>query len=171
MINVRDLIPRSRSEFESPAAYREADPFMALQREVNRLFDDMFRGFDAPGFGRLPAAVTGWPAGWPNLEVSETEKELRITAEVPGLEEKDVEVLLDDGMLTLRGEKKSETEDKGRQFSERFYGRFERQVALGPEVEEDKVAATFKNGVLTITLPKSERAQSKARRIAISTGK
>lgn len=171
MINVRDLIPRNRSASGSPTVYRETDPFMALQREVNRLFDDMFRGFDAPGFGRLPAAVTGWSAGWPNLEVSETEKELRVTAEMPGLEEKDVEVLLDDGMLTLRGEKKSETEDKSRQFSERSYGRFERQIALGPEVEQDKVAATFKNGVLTITLPKSERAQSKGRRIAISTGK
>jgi HSP20 family protein len=171
MINVHDLIPRNRSASGSPTVYRETDPFMALQREVNRLFDDMFRGFDAPGLGRLPAAATGWSAGWPNFEVSETEKELRVTAEMPGLEEKDVEVLLDDGMLTLRGEKKSETEDKGRQFSERFYGRFERQIALGPEVEQDNVAATFKNGVLTITLPKSERAQSKARRIAISTGK
>jgi HSP20 family protein len=171
MINVRDLIPRSRSASGSPTAYRESDPFMSLRREVNRLFDDMWRGFEVPAFGRLPAAVTGWSAGWPNLEVSETEKELRITAEMPGLEEKDVEVFLEDGMLTLRGEKKSETEDKSRQFSERFYGRFERQIALGPEVEPDKVAASFKNGVLTITLPKSERAQSKARRIAIGTGK
>jgi HSP20 family protein len=171
MINVRDLIPRNRSSVGSPTVYREGDPFMALQREVNRLFDDVFRGFDVPTFGRSPAAVTGWSAGWPNLEVSETEKELRITAEMPGLDEKDVEVLLDDGMLTLRGEKKSETEDKSRHFSERFYGRFERQIALGPEVEQNKVEATFKNGVLAITLPKSERAQSKARRIAISTAK
>jgi HSP20 family protein len=171
MVNVRDLIPGNRSPSGSPALYRETDPFMALHREVNRLFDDMFRGFDAPTFGRLPSAVTGWSASWPNLEVSETEREVRVTAELPGLEEKDVEILLDDGMLTLRGEKKSETEDKSRQLSERFYGRFERQIALGPEVEQDKVAATFKNGVLTITLPKSERAQSKARRIAISTGK
>ena len=171
MINIRDLIPRNRSSSGSPTVYREGDPFTALQREVNRLFDDMFRGFDVPTFGRPPATVTGWSAGWPNLEVSETEKELRITAEMPGLDEKDVEVSLDDGMLTLRGEKKAETEDKSRHFSERFYGRFERQIALGPEVEQDKVAATFKNGVLAITLPKSERAQNKARRIAISTAK
>jgi HSP20 family protein len=171
MINVRDLIPRNRSGSGSPAVYREADPFMALHREVNRLFDDLFRGFDVRDFGRLPEAVTGWSAGWPKLEVSEAEKELRITAEMPGLEEKDVEVLLDDGMLTLRGEKKSEIEDTGRQFSERFYGRFERQIALGPEIEQDKVAAAFKNGVLTITVPKTERAQSKARRIAIGTSK
>ena len=167
MINVRDLIPKNRSASGSPTVYREADPFMSLQREVNRLFDDIFRGFDARTFGRLPAAVTGWTAGWPNLEVSESEKEVRVTAEMPGLEEKDVEILLDDGVLTLRGEKKAETEDKGRHFSECFYGRFQRQIALSPEIEQDKVAASFKNGVLTITLPKTERAQSKARRIAI----
>lgn len=79
-----------------------------------------------------------------------------------------IEVLLDDGVLTLRGEKRSETEDKDRQFSERFYGRFERRIPLGYEVEEDKVAAAFKNGVLTVTLPKSPNAQSKVKRIAIN---
>jgi HSP20 family protein len=171
MINVRDLIPRNRSASGSPTAHRTSDPFAALQREVNRLFDDMFSGFETRGFGRLPAAVTGWSAGWPNIEISETEKDVRVTAEMPGLDEKDVEVLLDDGVLTLRGEKKSESEDKSRQFSERYYGRFERQVAFGPDIEPDKVTASFKNGVLAITLPKSERAQSKARNIAIDTGK
>jgi HSP20 family protein len=79
-----------------------------------------------------------------------------------------VEVLLDDDVLTLRGEKRSETEDKDRQFSERFYGQFERRIALGTEVEEGKIDARFKNGVLTITLPKTERAQSRAKRIAIN---
>jgi HSP20 family protein len=92
-----------------------------------------------------------------------------VIAEVPGLEEKDVEVMLDDGVLTLRGERKSETEDKDRQFSERYYGRFERRLALGHEVEEDKVAATFKNGVLLVTLPKTAKAQASAKRIAINT--
>jgi HSP20 family protein len=80
-------------------------------------------------------------------------------------------VLLEDGVLTLRGEKKSETEDTGRQFSERYYGRFERRLALGREVEQDNVAATFKNGVLTVTLPKTAKAQANAKRIAINSGK
>lgn len=92
-------------------------------------------------------------------------------AEVPGLEENDVEVLLEDGVLTLRGEKKSETEDKDRQFSERYYGRFEGRLALGREVDEDKVAATFKNGVLTVTLPKTEKSQANAKRIEINSSK
>ncbi|TIS72239.1 MAG: Hsp20/alpha crystallin family protein, partial [Mesorhizobium sp.] len=81
----------------------------------------------------------------------------------------DIEVLLDDGVLTLNGEKRSETEDRDRQFSERFYGRFERRLPLGYEVKKDKVDARFSNGVLTVTLPKSEKAQSQGKRIAIKS--
>jgi HSP20 family protein len=128
---------------------------MTLHREVNRLFDDVFRGFDQFGMGRFPSlAASRGNWGWPNVEVSETDKEIRVTAEPPGLDEKHVEVTLDDNVLTLRGEKRSENEGKDRQFSERFYGHFERRVPLGTEVEEDKVAARFKNGVLTITMSK-----------------
>ena len=107
---------------------------------------------------------------WPRVEFSENDKEIQVTAEVPGLEEQDIEVVLVDGILTLRGEKKSETEDKDRQFSERYYGRFEPRIGLGRAVDENKVAAAFKNGLLTITLPKTEKAQAKAKRIAIGSG-
>jgi HSP20 family protein len=131
---------------------------------VNRLFDDAFRSFDT----RLPAFGSSFGASWPSVEISDTDKEVRVTAEIPGLEENDIEVLLEDGALKLKGEKRSQTEDKDRQFSERFYGRFERLIPLGYEVEEDKVNAAFKNGVLTVTLPKTERAQAKAKRIAIN---
>lgn len=165
-MNVRDLIPWGRESNPAPAVYRneQTSPFLALHREVNRLFDEAFRDFGAPSlFARMPA--------WPSVEIAETDKEVRVSAELPGLEEKDVEVLMEDGVLTLRGEKKSQVEDKARQFSERFYGRFERRIPLGFEVEEDKVAAEFKNGVLTVTLPKSEKAQAKAKRIAINGGK
>ncbi|TIV07939.1 MAG: Hsp20/alpha crystallin family protein, partial [Mesorhizobium sp.] len=92
-----------------------------------------------------------------------------VTAEVPGLEQKDIEVLFDDGVLTLRGEKRSETDDKDRQFSERYYGRFERRIPVGYEVKEDEVEARFRNGVLTVTLPKSEKAQSQVKRIDIKS--
>jgi len=169
-MSVRDLIPWGRNEGNQlPSVFRDddRDPFLSLHREVNRLFDDVFRGFDSrlPALGRFSSFGGG---GWPNVEVSDGEKEIRVTAEVPGLEEKDIEVLLEDGVLTLKGEKRSETEDKDRQFSERFYGRFERRVPLGYEVEDDKVSADFKNGVLTVALPKTERAQAKAKRIAIN---
>jgi HSP20 family protein len=169
-MSVRDLIPWNRGNNQAPAIYRgdDMDPFLSLHRNVNRLFDEVFRGFDTPSvFGRMMPRN----GAWPNVEFSETDKEIQITAEVPGLEEKDIEVLLEDGVLTLRGEKKSENEDTDRQFSERYYGRFERRLALGREIDEAKVAATFKNGVLTVTLPKTEKAQANAKRIAINSSK
>ncbi|MDW9531678.1 Hsp20 family protein [Sinorhizobium meliloti] len=151
-MNVRDLIPWGRAQGQVPASYRDNDrnPFLALHREMNRLFDDAFAG------------------GWPSVEVSDRDKEIKVTAELPGLDEKDVELSLSDGVLSLRGEKRAETEDQENQFSERYYGRFERRIALGYEVDESKVNATFRNGVLTVTLPKTEQAQSKAKRIAIN---
>ena len=162
---MRDLIPWGRGGSQAPSLARneQAVPFLTLHREMNRLFDEAFRSCDTPSlFGSFPA--------WPSVEVGETEGQVRVTAELPGMDESDVEVLLSDGALVLRGEKRAETEDKERQFSERFYGRFERRIPLGFEVEEDKVAASFKNGVLTVTLPKSARAQEKAKRIPITSG-
>lgn len=166
-MSVRDLIPWGREENRVPSLFRsdERDPFLSLHREVNRLFDDVFRGFD----GSLPfgGRASSFGGNWPSIEISDNDKEIKVTAEVPGLEEKDIEVLLDDGVLTLKGEKRSETEDKGRQFSERYYGRFERRIRLGYEIEEDEVDAHFKNGVLTVTMPKTAKAQSQAKRIEI----
>jgi HSP20 family protein len=164
-MTIRDLIPWGRNQHTTPSRYREEpDPFMTLHREMNRLFDDVFRGFDLAPFGGM-----GRMAGWPSVEVVETDKEVRIAAELPGLDEKDVEVLLHDGVLTIRGEKKSEIEDKERAFSERSYGRFERRIPLAWEVEQDKVEASFRNGVLTVTMPKSAQAGSPVKRIAVSS--
>ncbi|MCZ0733455.1 Hsp20/alpha crystallin family protein [Phreatobacter sp. AB_2022a] len=167
-MGVRDLIPWGRSASSHvPVLYGEDDrnPFLSLHREMNRLFDDVFRSFDSrlPALGSVPRVI------WPTVEISDTGTELKVTAEIPGLEEKDIEVLLDDGVLTLKGEKRSETEDKEKQFSERFFGHFERRIPLGIEVEPDKVEARFRNGLLTITLPKSAKAQSQAKRIAIKS--
>lgn len=167
-MNMRDLIPWGRNQNQAPTVYRGDDrnPFLSLQRDMNRLFDDVFRSFDAhlPD----PGSVGFFGGAWPSVELSDTDKEIRVTAEVPGLEENDIEVLLDKDVLTLRGEKRSETEDKERHFSERFYGRFERRIPLGVEVEEDRIDARFRNGVLTVVLPKSERAQAQVRRIQIN---
>ena len=91
---------------------------------------------------------------------------MRITAELPGLDEKDVSLEIANGVLSISGEKKSESEDKSRRFSERYYGRFERRIPF-EDVEEDKVSAAFKNGVLTITAPKAAEAKN-VRRIAIN---
>jgi HSP20 family protein len=164
-MSVRDLVPWNRGRDVTVRRGEEANPFLSLHREMNRLFDDVFRGFDlAPiGFGR----EFDRPMGWPNIEVSDTDKEMKLTAELPGLDEKDVELELANGVLAIKGEKKTETEDKDRLFSERYYGRFERRIPV-EDVDEDKVNASFHNGVLTVTLPKTAQAQRQVKRIAIN---
>jgi HSP20 family protein len=166
-MNMRDLIPWGRNQ-QTPSRYREeGDPFMTLHREMNRLFDDVFRGFDMAPFSSLSGMSR--MASWPTVEVAETDHEVRVSAELPGMDQNDVEVLMNDGVLTIRGEKKSEVEDKERAFSERSYGRFERRLPLAWEVEEDKVNASFRNGVLTVTLPKSPKSTAQVKRIAINS--
>lgn len=163
---VKDLMPWGRGRsVQTPARSEEFSPFVTLHREMNRLFDEVFDRFE----GGVPS-VFGRGRSWPSLEVTGGDNEVRVTAELPGMEEKDVEVMVDGDVLTIRGEKRSETKDEERHFSERSYGRFERSIALPFEVEEDKAQASFQNGVLTVTLPKSAKAQERGRRIAVNQG-
>ena len=166
-MNMRDLIPWGRQSSTAPVHFQsqESSPILSLRREMDRIFDDLFRG-PLPGFG---SGFGRTLSVWPNVELSETDREIRIAAEVPGMSEKDVELLLEDGVLTLRGEKKSETEDKDRGYSERYYGRFERRIALPSNVDEQGAKAEFKDGVLNVTLPKSAEAE-RGRRIPINDG-
>lgn len=166
-MGMQDLIswrPWSRTGTEGTSLMRQepTNPFLSLHREMNRLFDEAFRDFGLAPFGRVGM--------WPSVEVSDNEREVRVTAELPGMEEKDVEVLMQDRVLTIRGERKLEREDQERQFSERYYGRFERRIPVDAEVEADKATAEFKNGVLTVTLPKSAQAMERAKRIPIAKG-
>ena len=164
-MSVRNLIPWGRRNLASDPAENAVYPVMSLQREMNRLFDDMFRGFE-----------TGFPAdfgmrafgAWPRLEVREDEDAVRVSAELPGMEEKDVELLIEDGVLTLRGENSSQTEDAKNHFSERRYGRFERRIQLGYEIDEDKVKADLKNGVLEVFLPKNKSVSPRVKRIPLN---
>src|SRR5438552_11685905 len=111
-MNVRDLIPWTRGDRDVSRGFRteSLSPVMNLHREMNRLFEDLFRGTDSQRHW-------GARSEWPNMDVEETDKEYRVTAELPGMEERDVEVLLLDGVLTLRGERKTETESHNRMFS------------------------------------------------------
>jgi HSP20 family protein len=165
IMTIKDLIPWNRDRDVTVRRSDEINPFLTLHREMNRLFDDVFRGFDLAPSDSDRSFDRG--LGWPSVEVSETDKEVKVTAELPGLEEKDVQVELANGVLTLTGEKKTESEDKERRFSERTYGRFERRIPVD-DVDEDKVSASFKNGVLTVKMPKLPQTQSKVKRIAIN---
>ncbi len=163
----RDLIPWNRNQ--QLATTGEAyDPFLTLHREMNRLFDDAFRGFGSLGsLGRFGGPLTEGQLGWPRIELNETENSVTVSAELPGMNEKDVQVEIANGVLSIRGEKKSETENGGR-YSERYYGSFERRIPLDG-VQDDKAEASFRNGVLTINLPKTEQASQSVKRIAIKT--
>ncbi len=145
-----------------PTAHSFADPFLQLHREMNRVFDDALRGFGATGAG---AAALGSP----RMNVSESDDALHVEAELPGVSEKDVNVELNDDVLTIRGEKKTSREDKNLHVVERSFGSFSRSVRLPFSVSPDEVQAQFENGVLTITLPKAA-AQQKTHRIQVQSG-
>jgi len=160
----RDLIPWNRGRVNVHRG-EAINPFLTLHREMNRIFDDVFRGFDLATSGG--DRFLNGSIGWPNIELTETEREVRIAAELPGLEEKDVQLELANGVLSIKGEKKTETDDKDRLFSERYYGRFERRIPVD-DVDEDKATAAFKNGALTVTMPKAPLTQSKKKHIAVN---
>jgi HSP20 family protein len=168
-MQMRDLIPWSRQSERGSGRdlmtghTREAEshPFLTLHREMNRLFDDAFRGFGTADLGAT---------NWPSLEVAEDQKAIRISAELPGMDEHDVDVAYQDGALTIRGEKRSDVEDKDRHYTEHFYGRFERTVPVPVAIDEDAIDARFKKGVLTVTLPKSHTQRDGVRRIPIVKG-
>ena len=122
-----------------------------LHRQVNRLFDDILGGDLSPGLSQGLSAG----AGWPQLEIEQKDDQIRVVAELPGVKEDDIDLTVEDGMLTLSGEKRSERKEEGG-YSERSYGRFERRISLPSNIDEDKCSADFRDGVLTITIPRSE---------------
>jgi len=162
---MRELKPWNRGRELSAPFGAAFSPLMNLRQEMDRVFDDTFRGFGLAPLGLTDRIFEGATA-WPSVEITETDKQMKVMAELPGLDEKDVEVKLADGMLCIRGEKKEEAGDKERQYSERIYGRFERLIAVG-DVDESKISATFKNGVLAVTLEKMPAAAAKEKRIPI----
>jgi len=145
------------------------DPFLSLHREMNRLFDDVFND----RLGGAPTAGSQQNGGvmMPDIDVSETDKELKICAELPGVSEDEVDVSLDEDLLTIRGEKKFERRDEKENyhFVERSYGTFQRSIRLPYRIDPEKVQANFDKGVLTIRLQKG-RNQEKTRKIQVRPG-
>lgn len=167
------------TEKEGGASSPEAkDPLQSLRTEIDQVFDRFARGW--PWGGLLPRRSTlvpmeDWPAFFsegstPDVNIGESDGEYEITAELPGLEEKDIELSISDGVLTLKGEKKAEREDKHKDYhlTERRFGAFRRSFTLPKGVDEHKVAAKFAKGVLTVTLPKSAEAKQRQKKIQIT---
>jgi len=131
---------------------------VSIQDEMNRVFD----GF----FGRFPSRFdTEWS---PNVDISETKDDFVVKAEVPGMEKEDVKITLQDNVLTLKGEKKQEKEDATCYRMERSYGSFVRSFSLPTVIRADKIKASYKDGILNITLPKAEEVKPKQIPIEVS---
>jgi HSP20 family protein len=149
--------------FSRSLARRMEDPFTAMQREMNRLMADSIGGF---------APLAGDDGFGPKIDLKETQDAYLVSAELPGLDAKDIEVSLAPQMVTIKGEKKREAEskdEKGYYFTERAFGAFVRAVPLPGEVQDDKVTAAFDKGVLAITLPKAVAAGPATRKVEVAT--
>jgi HSP20 family protein len=165
---MKSLIPW-RKKGERGLTREVSHPLELLHREMNELFDGFMREFGGPSLPSLWSETAGGRVS-PNFEVAETDDAIQVTAELPGLEEKDIQVTLDDNILTVKGEKKQEREEKKKSYhlSECRYGQFQRVIPLPAGIEADQVKARFKKGVLNITLPKARQATTEGRRIPVS---
>jgi len=163
-MNLKSLIPWKKRD-DSPTVVQREHPFELWRREVDRLFE---------------SALSEWPMGFdlsdrkgngflPEVEVTETDKEVKVTAELPGIEEKELDVTIDGSGLSIRGEKRHEREEekKGYHFSERSYGAFHRHVPLPDGLLRDRAEAKFKKGVLKVSIPKSPEAQKRRKALNV----
>lgn len=166
-MSIRNLIRKERPT-SLLARRREDEDLFGLQDGINRLFDEFFGESAMEPFRRSEERMAMFS---PRVDVAETETAVNVTAELPGLDEKDVEVTIDEETLTIRGEKKEEKEEKkGTAYRmERTYGEFHRVIPLPATVETGKAKATFKKGVLQVTLPKVPGRSTKGRKIEIKT--
>lgn len=167
---IKDLVPQlRRGREDAPARRGEYRPLRDFQREMNLLFDDFFGDFPlAPRWKEGDLPLVGFS---PRVDVTETDKEVKVSAEIPGMDEDDITVEMDDATVTVRGEKKEETEDKGKSWyrREQSYGSFHRVIPLPANVDGEQAKAKFKKGVLSITVPKREEQQAKRKAITIES--
>ena len=149
--------------------YSPAPSLSQLRKDIDRMFEDVFQTGPSRRFDALPTAVQEHIMLRPNVNITSTEKEYRITVEVPGVEEKDIRIETTPDMLSIRGEKRHERkEDYGDSHCiECAYGAFERMLSLPEDAEADKVNAAFKNGVVHIAMPRRKKAKLSARQVPI----
>ena len=164
------IVPFDRADTMRPAEFA-ATPFMQLHREMDHLFDNFFKGFGMSPFkagGLFSGPITEGLLK-PTLDIGANEKEYVISIEVPGVDQKDVKLEIANNTLTISGEKKQEKEEKEKGYyrMERSYGSFQRVLSLPDDADQDGVKATFKKGVLTITMPRKALPHSDVKQIEI----
>ena len=174
--NVKKLpVKTEEKAAESPSALQAWRPYQSLRREVDRLFEDFDRDFWRAPFRRPTFDIEpfwrrelSWSAA-PAVDIVEKDNAYEVMAELPGLDEKDIEVKFADDVLTIKSEKQEEKEEKKKNYylHERHFGSFERSFRVPEGVDTDKIAASFKKGVLTVTLPKKPEAQKPAKKIEV----
>ncbi|MEN8257969.1 MAG: Hsp20/alpha crystallin family protein [Thermodesulfobacteriota bacterium] len=154
----------------------QTQPFQHLQNEMDRIFNSFFRGFSPPfaSLANIPALrFPGMPEGLlkPTLDISSSDTEYSISVEVPGVDDKDVKVEVADNNLTISGEKQQESEEKDKNYYrvERSYGSFHRVLSLPEDADQDKIKARFKQGVLTLTIPRTALPESEVKKIKIES--
>jgi HSP20 family protein len=165
---ITDLMPWKKEDSNTAIRRNEGrDAILDLRRQMDRLFDDFFERPFILGLSLDEGSLIGDFA--PQIDVSETKEAITISAELPGMEPGDVEISLDRNVLTLSGEKRAEKEDKGERHYrvERSFGSFRRSIPLPGEVEENKISARMKDGVLKVNLPKSKASHQKDKQISI----
>ena len=166
-MQMKDFLPWARRDRSSEVKAPEEHPMMELQRQMNRVLEDFWRGPDRPFAGLdLP-----WGEAMPRSDVVETDDAVEISVELPGMDQKDIDVSLAGDSLTIKGEKKIEKQDEKRGYyvSERSYGSVYRTIPLPPGVDVDKADATFRNGVLTVRLPQTAEAKEKVKRVEVKS--
>lgn len=169
-MTMTDLIPWRRRKGNLEVRRDGEDWMGSFHREVDNLIDRFF--------GDSRTGLLGWPEHFgdggfmPRVDISENDRAIKVTAELPGMDENDIDITLTRDSLTIKGEKKEEKEEKEKDFyrMERRYGSFSRMIPLSTEVDETKAEADFKKGVLKITLPKTAEAQEARKKIEIKTG-
>ncbi|MFO7870896.1 MAG: Hsp20/alpha crystallin family protein [Kiritimatiellia bacterium] len=170
-MSIRDLVPRMGRD-KSLQRRPKRTSVSSLQEDMNRLFDEFFDTFDRDPFGlmaREPSIASLEAAYSPRVNVSETDRDITVSAELPGMDEKDVTVEVGDDAVTISGEKKDEQEKKGRNWHrvEHTYGSFRRVVPLPAATDAGQAKAKFKKGVLTVTVSKREPDQATRKTIEI----
>lgn len=173
MAETATKLPVKTEKHEVAATLR---PFERLREEIDRVFDNFpsllsRSAFTSPLFDAGPFWRTWSWGAVPAVDIAEKDNAYEVTAELPGMDEKNVEVKYSDGMLTIKGEKEEKQEEKKKDYhlSERRYGSFQRSFSVPNDIDGDKIEASVKKGVLTVTLPKSAEAAKKERKIPVST--